>query len=77
MKCFVWSVALYGAENRTLRRNEQKRMETFEMRIWRRMERIKWTDKICNCARKSGKRKNNGGTRSLHVGFVVDETGSG
>ena len=48
MKCFVWSVALYGAETWTLRRNEQKRLEEFEMWIWRRMERVKWTDKIKN-----------------------------
>ena len=46
MKCFVWSVALYGAETWILRRNEQKRLEAFEMWIWRRMERVKWTDKI-------------------------------
>ena len=31
MKCFVWSVVLYGAETWTLRRNEQKQLETFEM----------------------------------------------
>ena len=31
--------------------------------IWRRMERVKWTDKIKKCsARKSGRRKNNAGT---------------
>ena len=48
LKCFVWSVTLYGAEIWTLRRNEQKRLETFEMWIWRRMERVKWIDKIKN-----------------------------
>ena len=48
MKCFAWSVALYGAETLTLRRNEQKRLEAFEMWEWRRMERIKWTGKITN-----------------------------
>ena len=48
VKCFVWSVASYGAENWTLRRNEQKRLEAFEMWIWRRMERVKCTDKIRN-----------------------------
>ena len=48
VKCFVWSVALYGAETWTLRRNEQKTLEAFEMWIWRRMERVKWTDKIKN-----------------------------
>ena len=48
VKCFVWRVALYGAETWTLRRNEQKRLEAFEMWIWRRIERVKWTDKIKN-----------------------------
>ena len=46
VKCFVWSVVLYGAEIWTLRRNEQKQLEAFDVWIWRRMERIKWTDKI-------------------------------
>ena len=48
VKCFTWSVVLYGAETWTLRRNEQKRLESFEMWIRRRMERVKWTDKIKN-----------------------------
>ena len=48
MKCFVWSVVLYGAGTWTLRRNERKRLEAFEMWTWRRMERVKWTDKIKN-----------------------------
>ena len=34
VKCFVWSVALYGAETWTLRRNEQKQLEEFEMWVW-------------------------------------------
>ena len=48
VKCFVWSVVLYGAETWTLRRNEQKRLEAFEMWVWRRMESVKWADKIKN-----------------------------
>ena len=48
MKCFVWSVVLYGAETWTLRQNEQKQLEAFEMWVWRRMERVKLTDKIKN-----------------------------
>ena len=48
VKCFVWSVALYRAETWTLRRTEQNRLEAFETWIWRRMERVKWTDKIKN-----------------------------
>ena len=45
---FVWSVALYGEDTWTLRRNEQKELEAFEMWVWRRMERVKWTEKIKN-----------------------------
>ena len=66
VKCFVWSVVLYGAETWTLRRNEEKQVGEFEMWVWRRMECVKWTDKkkIKNavCARKSRRRKNNAGT---------------
>ncbi|KAJ4430677.1 hypothetical protein ANN_19268 [Periplaneta americana] len=48
VKCFVWCVELYGEETWTLRRSEEKRIEAFEMWIWRRMERVKWTDIIRN-----------------------------
>ena len=48
VKCFVWSVVLYCAETWTLRRNEQKQLEAFEMWVWRRMECVNWTDKIKN-----------------------------
>ena len=43
VKCFVWSVALYGA----LQWNEQKLLEAFEMWMWR-TERAKSTDEIKN-----------------------------
>ena len=33
VKCFVWSVVLYGAEIWTLRRNEQIRLEAIGMWI--------------------------------------------
>ena len=46
VKCFVWSVVLYGAETWTIRRNEQKQLEAFELWVWRRMERVKWTDQL-------------------------------
>ena len=48
MKCFVWSVALYGEGTQTLRRNEEKRIEAFEMWMWKRTVRVKWTDRIRN-----------------------------
>ena len=48
IKCFVWSVVLYAAETWTLRKQNIKRLEAFEMWLWRRMLRIKWMDKISN-----------------------------
>jgi len=48
MKSYVWSIALYGAENWTLRAVDQKHLESFEMWSWRRMEKISWTDHVRN-----------------------------
>ena len=31
VKCYVWSMALYGAETWTLRETDQKRLESFEI----------------------------------------------
>jgi len=48
VKCYVWSIALYSAENWTLRAMDQKHLESFEMWCWRRMEKISWTDHVRN-----------------------------
>jgi len=48
MKCLVWSVALYAPEMWTLTQTDRRRLEAFEMWIWRRMEKISWRDKITN-----------------------------
>jgi hypothetical protein len=48
VKCYVWSIALYGAENWTLRAVDQKELESFEMWCWRGMEKISWTDHVRN-----------------------------
>ena len=40
VRCYVWSIALYGAEAWTLRATDQKHLESFEMWCWRRMEKI-------------------------------------
>jgi len=48
VKCYVWSIALYGAETWTLRAMDQKHLESFEMWFWRRMEKISWTDHVRN-----------------------------
>jgi hypothetical protein len=33
-KCYIWSIASYGAETWTLRKVEQKYLESFEMWCW-------------------------------------------
>ncbi|PNF31814.1 hypothetical protein B7P43_G09328 [Cryptotermes secundus] len=48
VKCYIWSIALYGAETWTLRAVDQKHLESFEMWCWRRMEKISWTDYVRN-----------------------------
>jgi len=48
VKCYIWSIALYGAETGTVRSVDQKHLESFEMWCWRRMEKINWTDHVKN-----------------------------
>ena len=48
VKCYIWSVALYGAETWTLRAADQKYLKSFEMWCWRRMENIGWIDRVTN-----------------------------
>ena len=48
MKCYIWSIALCGAETGTLRAVDQKHLESFEMWCWRRMEKISCTDHVRN-----------------------------
>jgi hypothetical protein len=39
---------MYGAENWTLRKVDQKYLASFEMWCWRRIEKISWTDRVTN-----------------------------
>jgi hypothetical protein len=39
---------LWGAETWTLRKADQKYLESFEMLCWRRMEKISWTNHVRN-----------------------------
>jgi len=48
VKCYVWSIVLYGAETWTIRAVDQKKLESFEMWFWTRMEKISWTDHVRN-----------------------------
>nr|CAH7732086.1 unnamed protein product [Callosobruchus chinensis] len=48
VKCYVWSVLLYGAEAWTLKAAAINRIETFEMWTLRRMLKISWTEHVKN-----------------------------
>jgi len=48
VKCYIWSIALYGAERWTIRTVDQKHLESFEMWCWKRMEIISCTDHVRN-----------------------------
>jgi hypothetical protein len=48
VKTLVWTALLYGSEAWTLGREDIGKLEGLEMWLWRRMEKISWTDKITN-----------------------------
>ena len=39
---------MYGSETWTLRKEDIRKLEALEMWLWRRMEKISWTDKVTN-----------------------------
>jgi hypothetical protein len=48
VKCYILSIALYGAETSTLRAVDQKYLVSFEMWSWWRMENIRWANHVRN-----------------------------
>lgn len=48
VKCYIWSVLLYGVESWTLKISALNRIEGFEMWTLRRMLRISWTTRTTN-----------------------------
>jgi len=44
----VWPVATYGCESWTVRKNEETRLDAFEMKGLRRILRVSWTAKKTN-----------------------------
>lgn len=48
LKCYVFSVLLYGVEAWTLTEATTKKLRAFELWLYRRMLRISWTQKITN-----------------------------
>jgi len=47
-QCYIWSVFMYGCETWTLTSSLEKRIDGFEMWIYRRMARISWKAKKSN-----------------------------
>jgi hypothetical protein len=41
-------MTLYGDETWTLRKADQKHLEGFEMWCWRKIEKMRWTDRVRN-----------------------------
>jgi len=48
MKALVWPVATYGCESWTLRKNEETRLDAFEIKGLRKILRVLWTVKKTN-----------------------------
>jgi len=48
VKAIVWSVALYGSETWTLQEEDIRRLEAFEIWIWRQMMKVPWTEHKTN-----------------------------
>ncbi|CAH1224416.1 unnamed protein product [Diabrotica balteata] len=48
IRCYIFSILLYGAETWTLKKCNLKRIEAFELWLYRRVLKISWTDRITN-----------------------------
>jgi hypothetical protein len=48
VKCYIWSIALCGAETGTVGAADRKQLGSCEMWCWRGMENISWTDRVRN-----------------------------
>jgi len=48
LKTYVWSIMPYGSETWTIAKEEQRRIEAFEMWCYRRMFKISWTGMVTN-----------------------------
>ena len=48
VKCYIWSSLLYGSETWTLSPTSLRKLQAFEMWVYRKMFKISWTQKITN-----------------------------
>jgi len=57
MKALVWPVATYGCESWTLKKNEETRLDAFEMKELKKILWVSWTAKSKWVLNKSGVKK--------------------
>ena len=48
VKAMVFPVVVYGCESWTIRRDEHRRIDTFQLWCWRRLSRVPWTARRSN-----------------------------
>jgi hypothetical protein len=48
VKCYIWSISLYGCVTWTLWKVDKKYLDSFAMWCWRRMEKISCADHMRN-----------------------------
>ena len=88
MNCYIWNVTLYGAEMWTLRKVDQKYMESVEVSSRRRLEKISYIDRVKNEGVLHGTKAEGNirptvtsinanwsgfDSRLVHIGFVVNK----
>ena len=44
----VFTVVMYGCESWTVKKAEHRRIDAFELRCWRRLLRVPWTERRSN-----------------------------
>ena len=48
VKAMVFPVVVYGCESWTVKTGERRRIDAIELRCWRRLLRVPWTEKTSN-----------------------------
>ena len=48
VKAMVFPVVMYGCESWTIKKDEHRRIDVFELRCWRRLLRVPWTVRRSN-----------------------------
>jgi len=48
LRCYIWSILLYGCETWTISNNMQKKLQAAEMWFYRRMLKISWEERVTN-----------------------------